>query len=37
MQDLIEGVIVTQLKRVENERGGLMEVQRCDDPQHFLD
>lgn len=34
MHDLIEGVIVTPLKRVENERGGLMEVQRCDDP-HF--
>ena len=33
MTEGIAGVIVTDLKLVSNERGGLMEVQRCDDPQ----
>jgi dTDP-4-dehydrorhamnose 3,5-epimerase len=32
MRDLIDGVNVTDLKLVKNERGQLMEVQRCDDP-----
>lgn len=30
----IEGVVTTPLKVVRNERGGLMEVQRRDDPSH---
>lgn len=32
MADLIDGVVITILTLVRNERGRLMEVQRCDDP-----
>ena len=33
MSDPIAGVIVKPLKLLPNERGRLMEVQRCDDPE----
>lgn len=32
MPGLINGVVVTELKLLVNERGRLLELQRCDDP-----